>query len=92
MVIEKTYTQARNNLASLCNMITKDRQIVHIHRRSAEDVAMLAYDEFESLKETAHLTRSSVNVKRLLTSIKRALNNQGTHQSIQELKGELDIQ
>ena len=58
MAKETTYTQARANLASLCDDVAKTREAVIIHRRGARDVALVAADELESLMETAHLLRS----------------------------------
>jgi antitoxin YefM len=36
-------------------MVTHDREVVVIHRRGEEEVAMIAASEFESLLETAFL-------------------------------------
>ena len=72
MSIETTYTAARANLAKLLDATVEDREIVLIRRRGAEDVALIAADELESLLETAHLLRSPRNAERLLTALQRA--------------------
>jgi antitoxin YefM len=69
---ETTYTQARANLATLCDDVAGGREIVIIRRRGARDVALVAADELESLIETAHLLRSPKNATRLLTALQRA--------------------
>jgi antitoxin YefM len=58
MSLNKSYSQARANLASLLETVTRDREIVITERRGREDVAMVAASELSSLLETAHLLRS----------------------------------
>lgn len=72
MPSETTYTAARANLASLCDQVTSERDVVIIRRRGAEDVALVAADELRGLVETAHLLRSSRNAERLLKALDRA--------------------
>ena len=67
-----TYTAARANFASLCDQVTADRGVVIIHRRGAEDVALVAAEELSALVETAHLLRSPKNAERLLKALERA--------------------
>ena len=86
MTIQTTYTQARDGLAKLLDQVTHDREIVVIHRRGEEEVAMIAASELESLMETAYLLRSPVNAERLLSSLGRALKNEGEPQSIDSLR------
>ena len=78
MTIEFTYTNARKNLASLLDRVTKDREVVIIQRRGSEDVAMIAADELTSLTETAYLLRSPQNAERLLSALGRALKSART--------------
>jgi antitoxin YefM len=72
MPSETTYTQARANLAALCDEVASSREPVIIHRRGAEDVALVSADELRSLTETAHLLRSPKNAERLLKALVRA--------------------
>ena len=53
-----TYTQARAELAALCDEVASTREPVIIRRRNAEDVALVSADELASLLEIAHLLRS----------------------------------
>jgi len=91
MTIQTTYTQARAGLASLLDQVTNDREIVIIKRRGKEEVAMIAADELESLMETTYLLRSPANAERLLSALGRALKNEGTLQSLDKLKQEVDL-
>jgi antitoxin YefM len=72
MPIQTTYSNARENLASLLEQVTEDREIVIISRRGYDDVALVAVSELAGLLETAHLLRSPKNAQRLLKALRRA--------------------
>jgi antitoxin YefM len=72
MAIETTYAYARDHLATLCGEAVDNREVIIIHRRGAEDVALISAAELSSLLETAHLLRSPKNAERLLTALTRA--------------------
>jgi len=76
MTVQTTYTQARASLASLLDEVTHNREVVIIHRRGEEDVALVSADELASLMETAHLLRSPRNAERLLAALGRALKSE----------------
>jgi len=89
MAIETTYAHARNHLAALCDAATADREVVIIHRRDAEDVALISADDLVSLLETAYLLRSPQNAQRLLAALKRAEGRTVPPQSVEQLRGEI---
>lgn len=89
MTVQTTYTQARANLAKLCDRVTADRETVIIQRRGAEDVALIAAVELTSLVETAYLLRSPKNAERLLTALNRAKQRTIGPQSVEELRREV---
>ena len=91
MPTETTYTQARENLASLCDRVASDRDVVIIHRRGAEDVALIAADELSSLAETAHLLRSPRNAARLLKALKRARGRTVSPEPVAKLRREFGL-
>jgi antitoxin YefM len=91
MTIEFTYTSAREQLATLLDRVTKDREVVIIRRRGSEDVAMIAADELASLTETAYLLRSPQNAERILSALARALKNEGEPQSVDDLRSEVGL-
>ena len=86
-----TYTQARAELAALCDEVASTREPVIIRRRNAEDVALVSADELASLLETAHLLRSPQNAQRLLAAINRAQSRVLPPSSVEELRRELGL-
>jgi len=91
MAKETTYTNARANLASLCDDVTETREAVIIHRRGARDVALVAADELQSLRETAHLLRSPKNARRLLTALQRARSKRLKPQTVGKLRRDFGL-
>ena len=91
MTIQTTYTQARDGLAKLLDQVTHDREIVVIQRRGEEEVAMIAASELESLMETAYLLRSPANAERLLAALGRALKNETSPQTLDDLRSEVGV-
>lgn len=91
MTIETTYTDARARLAELSNVAARDREVVIIHRRGAEDVALISADELRSLVESAYLLRSPKNARRLLTALLRAQQGTEQPQSVAELRRAVGI-
>ena len=91
MPSETTYTNARANLAKLCQQVTEDRDVVIIRRRGHEDVAIVSASELESISETAHLLRSPTNRRRLLRALDRAKARKLKPQSVDRLRREVDL-
>ena len=92
MTIQTTYTQARDGLAKLLDQVTHYREIVVIHRRGEEEVAMIAASELKSLLETAYLLRSPANAERLLSALGRALKNESDFQTVEALRREVNLE
>ncbi|MFZ1890547.1 MAG: type II toxin-antitoxin system prevent-host-death family antitoxin [Candidatus Binataceae bacterium] len=88
---EATYTEARANLASLCDEVAESREALIIHRRGARDVAIVAADELEALTETAHLLRSPKNARRLTTALLRARGTRLKPLSVDKLRREFGL-
>jgi len=91
LMISTTYSQARQNLASLLDQVINDREIALIKRRGSADVAIVAADELAGLLETAHLLRSPANAKRLLKALERAQTKKLPVKSIASLRAELGL-
>ncbi|MBU0910089.1 MAG: type II toxin-antitoxin system Phd/YefM family antitoxin [Proteobacteria bacterium] len=91
-MLQTTYSNARANLASLCDEVTENREIVVIRRRKGGSVAMIAADELESLVETTHLLRSPANAERLLSALDRALKREGQPASLEALRQETGLE
>lgn len=92
MTIQTTYTNARANLASILDEVTKNREVVIIQRRGSEDVALITADELAGIMETAHLLRSPNNAKRLLSALARVRKASGTPQTIDALRSEVGFE
>ena len=90
-MIKTTYSQARENLASLLNQVTQDREIAIISRRGSEDVALVSADELSGLLETAHLLRSPANAKRLLAALHRSQSKKLPPKSLDQIRAELQL-
>ncbi len=91
MPIQTTYSNARNNLASLLEKVIDEQEIVVIKRRGREDVALVSASELSSLLETAHLLRSPKNASRLLTALRRAQSKTEKTETLEKLKQKFDV-
>ena len=91
MSIETTYTSARANLAKLLNRVAQDREIIVIHRRDAQDVALISAEELSGLLETAHLLRSPKNAGRPLTALKRAASRKLKSATVESIRKDLGL-
>ena len=92
MPLHTTYTQARAGLAKLFDQVVRDREIVVIRRRGAEDVALISAAELASLTETAYLLRSPRNAERLLSALGRALKGAGRPLTPKGLRREVGLE
>lgn len=72
-----SYTESRAQYAETLNAVVNDREEVVITRAGHEPVVMVALDDYEALKETAHLLRNPANARRLLSSIERLERGKG---------------
>jgi antitoxin YefM len=80
-----TYTEARENLATIWDRTVTSREPVVISRRGTESVVMLPLEEWEGVTETAHLLRSPANAQRLLAALLRAEKGEGKAMTRTEL-------
>ncbi len=67
-----SYTELRNNLASLMDAVCDSRSPLVVTRQNARSVVMMSEADYEGLLETVHLLRSPANALRLLESIQQA--------------------
>lgn len=66
-----TYSESRARYAETLDAVVNDREEVIITRAGHEPVVIVSLDEYESLKETAHLLRNPANAARILAAIER---------------------
>lgn len=91
MPIQTTYSNARANLAKLCDEVVDNERVVIISRRGRHDVALISADELSGLLETVHLLRSPKNAQRLLTALNRAKTKKLRAKSVATLRKELGL-
>ena len=92
MANRTTYTQARANLASLCDHVAESREAYVIERRNGENVALIAEAELDALLETAHLLRSPRNAARLAKALERAGTGGGKRATLEDLRRSLGLE
>jgi antitoxin YefM len=88
MSIEISYSEARNNLASILDQVIDDCEVVTIKRRGRKDVAMISASELSSMLETEYVLRSPKNAKRLLSALKELEEGRGEVVTVEELRKE----
>jgi antitoxin YefM len=91
MPTETSYSHARAHLAALCDEAISTREPIIIHRRGADDVALIAADELRGWMETAHLLRSPKNAQRLLEAIAQARSEDLPAETVNELRREFNL-
>lgn len=64
-----SYSQARQNLASLMDTVNQDRAPVLVTRQGGENVVMVSQAEWDGLMETLHQYGTPANVAHLRRSI-----------------------
>ena len=65
-------TEARNNLKAIFDSVYLDNDEVVIHRKGRENVVVIPFDEYNSIKETNYLLSSAKNREVLIRSLKDA--------------------
>ena len=88
---ETSYTNLRQQLASVLDRVADDHEIVIVRRKGGRGVAMVPADELNGLMETAHLLRSPKNARRLLTALKRAIDRKGKPETPGGLRREFGL-
>jgi len=92
MAIRTSYSQARENLASLWDEVESSREPAVIQRRGHEDMALLPAEELSSLRETAYLLRSPQNAVRLLSALARGRKGKSKTTDLEALRRALGLQ
>jgi antitoxin YefM len=83
-----TYTAARENLAATMNKVCENHEPVIITRNRDQAVVMMSLEDYNALEETAYLTRSPANARRLLESIRSLEKGKGIKKKLSDLKDE----
>ncbi len=80
-----SYTEARDQLASVWDKTVSTREPVVIDRRGHESVVLVPASEWQGLLETAHLLRSPANARRLLNALNRLEAGEGQKLTLETL-------
>ncbi|MBO8093807.1 MAG: type II toxin-antitoxin system prevent-host-death family antitoxin [Prosthecochloris sp.] len=78
-------TEARNNFKTIFDAVYYDNDEVIIHRKGRENVVVIPFDEYNSMKETSYLLSSRANAERLHESIKQLREGKLVEKDIDEL-------
>ena len=64
-------SEARNNFKAIFDAVYNDNDEVIIHRKGKENVVVIPFSEYNSIKETNYLLSNKNNAKNLQESIKQ---------------------
>ena len=59
------YSELRQNLKNNLDTVTDNEEMLIVHRPKNRSVVMMSLNEYNSLQETLHLTKSKANRQRL---------------------------
>jgi antitoxin YefM len=90
-MMETTYTNLRQSLASVLDRVVNDHEVVIVSRKGQKKVAMVPADELAGLMETAHLLRSPRNAQRLLSALRRATGRKRKPETLDKLRREIGL-
>ncbi len=79
-----TYTEARENLAATIQRVCRDHVPPIITRKREDSVVPISLEDYESLTETAHLSRSPRNAGRLLAALDELEQGKGIERTLLE--------
>ena len=71
------YKAFRNNLTRNLNKVIDDARIVVVSRSKGKNVVVMSLEEYNSIQETLHITKSAANRKRLDSAITEMEKEQG---------------
>ncbi|PHR53374.1 MAG: prevent-host-death protein [Arcobacter sp.] len=77
-------TEARNNLKAVFDAAYNDHEDVIIHRKGNENVVVISFDEYNSMKEMQYLFSSQKNNDRLLRSLNDARDGKTSEKELLE--------
>ena len=91
MATKFTYSYARQNLAQILRDAEESTEPAIITRRGHEDMVLIPASEYRHMMETLHIVSSPRNAILFFQALERSLANQGTPQTIEELKAEVGL-
>jgi antitoxin YefM len=79
-----SYSELRNNLKNVMNMVCDTHEPVIVVRKNGEKIVILSYTDYSSIQETLYLLSSPKMAKRLRESIDSFNKGKGTEHSLTE--------
>lgn len=77
-------TEARNNFKAIFDAVYNDNDEVIIHRKGKENVVVIPFSEYNSIKETNYLLSNKNNARNLQESIKQLREGKFTQKELVE--------
>lgn len=81
-----SYSEIRKSLKTYLDRVCSEHLPLLVTRKKGDNVVVISEADYRSLEETAYLSRSPKNMKRLLESLNR---NEG--KSFEDVKNDLGI-
>jgi antitoxin YefM len=91
VAIQRSYTEARANLAELMDKAEEDREPIVITRHGKPSAVLISVEEWESMEATLHLLRSPRNAARLFEAIAQIERGEGVEMSLEELRRQVGL-
>lgn len=70
------YSELRANLKTNLDAVTDSQELLLVHRPKNRSIVMMSLNEYNSLQETLHLTKSKANRERLDKAVENINNKQ----------------
>ena len=83
---ETSYSNARENLKTFFDKVCSDHEPLLVSRRGGENVVIISEEDYLALEETAYLSKSPENLKRILEALSR-----DSGKSLEDVQNELGI-
>lgn len=83
---EISYSELRKGLKNYMDQVSSEHEPLLVNRRNGENIMLLSEADYRSLEETAYLSRSPRNLKRILEAL-----NRKEGKSLDEVRKELGI-
>jgi antitoxin YefM len=79
-----TLKEAQSNLKSIFDSVCFDSEETIIHGENGQNVVLIPFEEYNSIKETNYLFSSKTNKERILSSLKNLKNGDGVEKELIE--------
>ena len=67
-----TYTEARQNFASVMDRAFDDHEPIIVTRQKSRPVVLMSLEDYNAMVETAYLLSTPANAERLMASVREA--------------------